>query len=60
MDSKPEIPKKCITWKDTAFNACNAMEEPTICKDITLAIFSQCVKWEQQKKENTSVNKKNL
>ena len=58
MDSNPITPKKCLSWKDTAFNACNAMEEPAICKDIALALFNQCVKWEQQKKENLDLKKK--
>ena len=58
MDSKPETPSKCLSWKKTALNTCIAMEEPTICKDIALALFDQCVKLEQQKKENLDLKKK--
>ena len=51
MESKTVIPKKCLSWKDTAINACNAMEEPTICRDIADALFVQCVNHEKQKEE---------
>lgn len=44
MESKVIIPKRCLSWKNTAAYACNAMDEPTICRDLADALFVQCVK----------------
>lgn len=58
MDNKPKIPKKCLSWKATAFSACDAMEEPAICKDIALALLEQCIKWEKEKTGSQDLKKK--
>ena len=57
---KENLPKRCIKFRENAFKACGAMDDPVICKDIIEGMVNQCNKWlKQTKKNENSVNKKN-